>query len=411
MRVLTATIAAAAALASHAVDVDISFTAYDHAVEYYVANGRSTASPWISATNSIRGAGGGAHLGADNLYFGIPLSARFTADGASASTGAFISWQNRGDPLSARLTQGLSQTGAHHVDVAISDVAKCPAFGWVQAPYVDQRLEHGVLTMRGDPCSTVVNGTSRDLVVNGVTLYAGRGARLPFPFHLKMEEVEGIRFYDLATGDEFAPYAYTPTYSGETTIYYDGTYSPMWTGDFMFKADSGRPADVATSNLLLYADMADGGTEAAGVPLHGADGAPVYAGFVYVSTNVALNTWWEFGQNQWGSSPKAKINGEVVCGAHCTGHMIPYRVNAEDMSVSETSGEGSFYFSMSQEPMDGYSGGSCVMRVWDGGLSATSDGYAAAPQEHRAEVSAGTGTAWFRVTANVYKGTWKVEAL
>lgn len=407
MRVLTATIAAAAALASHAVDVDISFTAYDHGVEYYVAKGQSTASPWISATNSIRGAGGGAHLGADNLYFGIPLSARFTANGASASTGAFISWQNRGDPLSARLTQGLSQSGAYSVDVQISDVAKCPAFGWVQTPYVDRRLEHGVLTMRGDPCSTVVNGTSRDLVVNGVTLYAGRGARLPFPFHLKMEEVEGVRFYDLATGDEFAPYDYTTTYSGETTIYYDGAYSPMWTGDFMFK-DGNEPAEVATSSVLLYADMADGGADA---PLHGTNGAPVYSGSVCLATNVELVTWWEFDHGQWGGSPMAKINGEVVCGGHSTTHVIPYRVNEERLFVPELSGVAVAYFTMSLDPEDGYSGGRCVMRVWNVSAGSTTDGYAAAAEDHRAEVTANTGTARFKISIDFYLGTWKVEAL
>ncbi len=402
-------IVAAAALASHAVDVDVSFTAYDHGVEYYVAKGQSAASPWISATNSIRGAGGGAHLDAANAYMGVPLSAAFAADGQARSTGAFISWQNRDDPLSARLTQGLVQEGAYHADVTLSDVVKCPAFGWVQAPYVDQRLEHGVLTMRGDPCSTVVNGTSRDLVVNGVELRAGRGAKLPFPFHLKMEEVEGIRFYDLATGAEFTPHDYKPTYSGETTYYYEGAYSPMWTGDFVFTDAAASPEDVASSNLLLYADMADGG--AAGLPLHGTNGAPVYSGSVRVATNVSLSTWWEFDHGQWGASPKAAINGEVVCSGHSTSHIIAHKVNEEDLLVSDMSGVGVVYFTMSLAPDSGHSGGRCVMRAWDESAGSSADGYAAAAEDRRAEVSAGTGTARFKVTIDFYGGDWKVEAL
>jgi hypothetical protein len=45
------------------------------------------------------------------------------------------------------------------------------------------------------------------------------------------------------------------------------------------------------------------------------------------------------------------------------------------------------------------------MRCWDKQYSS----YANAPENHRAEVSAGLGVARFRVTLNRNTGEWKVE--
>ena len=49
------------------------------------------------------------------------------------------------------------------------------------------------------------------------------------------------------------------------------------------------------------------------------------------------------------------------------------------------------------------------MRCWDKNAGGDTSGYAAASDDHKAEVSAGLGTARFKLTVNILTGQWKVE--
>lgn len=260
---------------------------------------------------------------------------------------------------------------------------------------------NAVVTMRGNPYSTVVNDTGADRTINGVLIPDGKSARLLFPLYLVMEELPNAKFYDLDTGEEI-----TPTHTGdvmETAVYYrNGAYCLNWGGDFRISCD--RPTRNATTNdVPIYADLK---SEHAGAILFGRSGSPLYGPYSSV-TNFTLMTWWDFDQGQWGSSPQAYINDVCVCSSHSTGHIIDYEIDPSVFQVS-FSNPGSFTFTMSQTPQSGKSGGSCVMRCWGRYYGADASGYEKAPVAHKAEVSAGTDVATFRVTINA-DYTWKVE--
>ncbi len=146
--------------------------------------------------------------------------------------------------------------------------------------------------------------------------------------------------------------------------------------------------------------------------MYGEDGEPVRKGLQIVSTNIALMTWWDFAESEWGS-PQAKINGVVVCPGHSTSHIIAYTVNNNRLVVNEMTGKGYFEFEMSQTPGpgNGASGGACTMRCWDASYGSKTSDYARTPAGHKAEIPAGLGVARFGFTVNIYKGTWKVEPL
>ena len=250
-----------------------------------------------------------------------------------------------------------------------------------------------VLTVRGDPYSTVMNDTGENRTINGTTIAAGHSASLKFPIYLKTPEISGARFYDLDSGAEL-----------ETPSYADGAYALGYTGNIRISTATLMPTN-APNEPLVYGDMADANADRL---MFAADGAPIYSSVVEVSTNIALVTWWDFGMGEWGSGPKAIINGEVVCGGHATSHMIPYAVNGGSLKINGLLGYATVYFTMSQTPSSGYSGGACTMRCWDANMEYGADGYAAAPAGHKAEISAGTGTARFKLT--IYTtGEWKVE--
>lgn len=251
-----------------------------------------------------------------------------------------------------------------------------------------------VVTMRGDPYSLVMNDTAEDRTVNGVLIPAGRTASLKFPIYLKTPEIDGVKFYDLDSGAEL-----------ETPDYWKGAYGLGYAGNIRMSTATLTPTN-APDEKLVYGDMA---AENADRLLYATNDAPIYQSFVNISTNIMVNTWWDFAKTDWGGNPVAKINGSGVCNVHDTTHIIPYTVNADNLRVHGTLGYGVVYFTMSMTPSAGTSGGACVMRCWDASMPNTADGYADTPADHKAEVSAGTGVAKFKMTIWPATGKWIVE--
>lgn len=251
---------------------------------------------------------------------------------------------------------------------------------------------NAVVTMRGDPYSTVINETGRDRTINGVTIPNGGSARLPFPVYLKMDKVEGMKFIDVDTGNEITPLSF---YAGSAT-YFQQSYCLCWSGNILLSVDT--TDDAQTLGVMLHSDADTNKL------LYARNNMPIHSGKVSLSTNVMLQTEWVFVQEEWGN-PQARINDEVVCDGHSTSHIIPHTVTGEVM-YDVTTGGGSWTFTMSQTPESGKSGGACTFRCWDKEIGT----YDAAPSEHRASISGGVSTvATFRVTMNVLTGEWKVE--
>lgn len=250
-----------------------------------------------------------------------------------------------------------------------------------------------VVTMRGDPYSLVMNDTAEDRTVNGVLIPAGRTASLKLPIYLKTPEIDGVKFYDLDSGVEL-----------ETPVYWNGAYAPGYTGNIRISTATLTPTN-APDEKLVYGDMA---AENADRLLYATNGEPIYSSVVIIRTNITVNTWWDFAAADWGARPAAKINDSVVCSSHVTSHLIPYTVNTKDLRTNIL-GYGVVYFTMSMTPQTGFGGGACVMRCWDSSVANTVDGYADTPVDHKAEVSAGTGVAKFKMTIWQATGKWSVE--
>lgn len=273
--------------------------------------------------------------------------------------------------------------------------------GWIDYSYANS-----VVTVRGDPFSVILNDTDKDRIINGVKIKSGECASLPFPVYLVTDEIENAKFYDLESGIEITPHDFAS--SGDSGRYYSskGYYAPNWTGNIRITDGTTPRHEITNIDQIVYADM---DAIRKDYPIYATNNMPIYAGTVVVNTNIQLMTWWDFDLDDWGGSPQAMINGEVVCGAHSTTHIISYTINANELRVSEMSGKGYCYFTMSQIPQSGYSGGACTMRCWDTKAGGGTSGYAAASDDHKAEVSAGLGIARFKLTVNIRTGKWKVE--
>lgn len=324
-------------------------------------------------------------------------------DSSSGPEGVYVVWDNPDRPDRVRLSEAWATSG--YTTITIAETVYVGTFGYVYEPYVDYRLFDGVFTCRGDPYSVVMNDTSVARTINGVEIQAGDSAALLFPIHLKTAEIANVKFYDLESGVELTPYDYA-TY-GQTPKYYNngGYYTLGYTGNIRIYDGTSAPTN-APDETLVFGDMVSANEDKV---LYATNDMPLRSSLVNMTTNIQLQTWWDFSHDDWGSSPKAMINGEVVCDGHSTSHIIAYTINANNVKVNEMTGKGHVYFTMSQTPQSGYSGGSCVMKCWDAALGSSTSAYASAPADHKAEVSAGTGVARFKMTVNIYAGTWKVE--
>lgn len=404
MRFLILALAALAAASSDAFHVQMGFSGYANQIAKAIDAGTNVSpdSPWGFATIELGSTPErvGREYNFENGRFGeyFYIAKHETTTG-SGWIGPCLMWNTPSDPLL------LTVYG--DVKVTIGECVQIPTFGWSYLPYVDQRFQHGILTVRGDPYSVVMNDTDKDRTVNGVLIRAGDAASLPFPIHLKTAEIPNVKFYDLDSGDEIAPYDYASY--GQSGQYYNhgGYYTLSWTGNIRI-SDGTTVTTNAPVEKLVFGDMVAANEDKV---LFATNGMPMRSAIFNVTTNFQLMTWWDFSTSDWGSSPKAKINDEVVCSSHSTSHIISYTVNGNNIKVNEMTGKGYVYFTMSQEPQSGYSGGNCTMRCWDKGAGGGTAGYSAATADHKAEVSAGTGVARFRVTVDIYAGTWKVEAL
>lgn len=298
---------------------------------------------------------------------------------SATSMGVNLAWNDPGDMGSVTLFDQTSRTELGTVDLAEA----------VRLDGVQSSVSDIVLTMRGDPYSTVFNATEQTLTVNGVTIAAGTGERLKFPVYLKTDEIENVRFYDLDTLKELSA-----TYS-------DGAYLLGWTGNIRISTAPDPDNSVATAadETLLYGDIV---TANADRLLYSTDGGGLVYSSALRGTNIALNVWWDFTQAEWGD-PVAYINGETVCPGHVTEHIIPHTVaDGDPRSSSETR---EIYFTASLSPGESKAGGACTIRVYD----QTAGDYESVPTEHRAEVAAGTDTATFKLTIGPYGLWWKVE--
>lgn len=267
-------------------------------------------------------------------------------------------------------------------------------------------MSNVVFTISGHPYSRVRNLTSSSQTLNGVTIPSGdeRWLYLPVRLHKWPENWTDAKKYYLTDVNgnaiDYKMYTENANYRG-CCVY--------WSGNFDIR-EHGWPY-AQGQDVAGWADESLVRSDDAPVVLRGTDGSLLRSKLRISSTNLLLATQWDFSRDAWGDSPKAYVDGELWCSSHSASHIGSYPVAAEDFEFDDLTGDGDVELSLALAPDEGFSGGSCTMRVWDNDFGTSPDGYEAAPPIYRAEVAAGTGTAKFRVTVNIYKGTWKVEPL
>jgi len=283
--------------------------------------------------------------------------------------------------------------------VAIDGVGWDRVTPFSNIPY--RGYEHVVVTMRGNPYSVVVNDTGAARTINGVQIPNGESAKLTFPLFLKMSQIENVKFYDLASGDEITP---VPVMG---SAYYYGAYCLNWTGDIRVWCNHSPPTGTNAEDLV-YGDMKDENMDEI---LHGRDGSPIY-GPAYILTNISFMTWWDFNQSDWGLAPQAKVNDEVVCSAHSTGHLIDYVVHSDKLKVDRKTNKATFIFTMSLTPQSGSSfpSSGCTFKCWDLAMGGSPESYETCPANHKASVYGYANTvATFKVTLSLFSDEWKIE--
>lgn len=333
---------------------------------------------WVSGTEEVGCATGGCYLAQSMIMIGN----WYRPPGSSTSQDNFmrVGFESGGMLYISRRTQHL--------------------FEPVECHAIDRLDEwsHIVVTVRGNPYSPIFNDTGTDLVVNNVLIKSRKVEMVLFPFRLEVKSSQVYNLYDLDSGNVITP-QYSPTYYGDYML-----YRHTWSGGIRI-SDQSATQHVA-AEPLVFGDMVSANEDKI---LYAENEMPVYADGVVVVTNIALNTWWDFSSSEWGGSPKAKINDEVVCDGHSASHIIDHNVSTDGMKVYD--GMGYFDFTMSLGPTSGYSGGSCTMRCWDASQGSSTSAYASTPVGHKAESSAGTGVARFRVKIDIRNGTWEVYTL
>ena len=90
------------------------------------------------------------------------------------------------------------------VTIPLAETTYVGTFGYYYSaiPGQDWRWFNAVCTVRGNPYSLVANRTGQDRYVNGLLIKSGESGHLPFPHTLMMDEVPGIRFFDIYSEDE-----------------------------------------------------------------------------------------------------------------------------------------------------------------------------------------------------------------
>ncbi len=403
MKALLTFAAAAASLCASAFHIQIGASGWSRRAQQWISKSMDIGATAGTLSSHVATALGETDYGVYYNY--IPLGKRITTDSASWSENCYIRFPPGGGLTLYASTVSKDYTEQYGAKAfASADVVKLETFGYTSS-WQNYAWDYGVVTMKGDPYSVVMNDTDTARTINGVEIAARDSASLPFPIFLVMSEVPNVKFYDLESGTEitckdFASY-------GQSGVYYHskGYYCPSWTGNIRI-SDGTTAATNAPYETFVYGDMVAANTDKL---LYSTNGMPVRSAIVNITTNIALNTWWDFTQSEWGSSPQAMINGEVVCSAHSTSHIISYTVNANNLKINTMTGRGYVYFTMSQAPGDGSSGGGCVMRCWDAAQGSSTSGYANTPADHKAEISAGLGVARFKMTIDIFAGTWKVE--
>lgn len=206
-----------------------------------------------------------------------------------------------------------------------------------------------VLTRSGYAFSRVVNQTSATIEFRPNTLSSlaqtlppGIGtttnAHYRFSWLVTSGSSQGIKLYSLSSGAVVS--------SAPDMLY------GFLVGEFAF-----RRAPKMDETRLLYGS--------ANVPIFGEGGALLYSDPPDNQyTNAVVMTEWAFDQDAYGS-PVAYINGENVCGAHSTGHIIDYPVaSAEDWTYNWDTLKFESTFTMSISVQSGKPGGSCNFRCW-----------------------------------------------
>lgn len=413
---------ALAALAASGFHVQFGYSGWSSEIAQQLASGNTLTvkSPWICTAKEI-----GA---TPSRVTGVDLRKVYYKNGISAvTTSPRLEWRTYNDTFT--LTDNSSQER-----FIIAETSPAPS---------TSKLSYGLLTVRGDPYSVVMNDTDTDRTVNGVLIKSGQCAYLPFPMFIETSEIPNVHFYALDTGNEIQPMNLN---TAADPKYYYGYYKLMWTGDIRISdgthSPTNKPTFEASPEPLVYGDMVaanankilfaannmpiyssaankpidpdnpdnpddPGGSGGSGGSSGSGDSNVPYIAFepgeLYKTGTIRLRAEWVFDDAAWGIAPKAVINGNVVCEAHTTAHIVAYKANV--IYVISGSGTEYAYLNMSQTPDEGYSGGDCTMRCWD----SRANSYDAASPTHRAEVSAGTGTAYFIVT--IYpSGEWTLTS-
>ena len=387
MRAAVVLAAALAALHAPAFHVQFGVGAKHNGVpsSYYTSYGRNLSTPYLWATKEVGATPGYIpYLNFVDLFTAVRVKNDKPGIGIIGDDtyykGVRLKWDDPDDTGSVTLygNPGIANLGT----VEIAEVVRLDG--------VSTDVSEIVLTVRGDPFSTVFNATGRDLTINGVAVSAGSGERLKFPIYLKMDEIEGVRFYDLDSAEEL-----TATYS-------DGAYLIGWTGNIRVsdRPDPDTSIAGASDERLVYGDLAAANADSL---LFATNGSPIYSMGKMFGTNVALNVWWDFDQDEWGQ-PAAYINDSVVCPSHATGHIVSYVVS--DINPNSSPETRVVYFTASLIPSGSKTGGACAIKCY----GKDEGDYAQVPSNHKAEVEAWLNTARFKLTIGPYGLWWKVEA-
>lgn len=399
-------VVAAAVVSQCAFAFDISFgiSGYDSALQQTLG----AASPWFDIVGTCakdQGIGTGT-------TFGVPsLVAHGAGDWADMALVFFpqmngVDYQIYVGTYRASAWNDIDTTSGEW-ELAVASSSSAPPDCYYLGTS-GQSGAHMVFTISGDPYSEVWNLTSSAQTMNGVTIPAGEARNLYLPMLLVDWPAEGEEKKYYLTDVE----GNAISHDIRKFVSVVQGCSVRWSGDFVIR-ERGYPDDANTNTAevvehLLHADIKG---ENEYKIMYGEEGGLVRESLQRVSTNISLMTWWDFTQNEWGFSPQAKINGEVVCASHDTSHIISYVLNSNLLVINEMTGKGHFEFEMSLTPEAGDPGGACTMRCWDASYGSSTSAYTRTPEGHKAAISAGLGIARFKVTVNIYKGTWKVEPL